>query len=109
MLETHLEGPQPLVGDDICPHEAPVDLVATPLVVRAHTARPRSLVEALVDVLGREPQLAEALAQRLCGFEHGKCGGGGRLRSTATAMVDWTGSTQLTCAGLDSFLDVSRT
>lgn len=58
----------------VCPHQAIVDYVATIVVVDTHAAAPCALVEALVDVLGRESQLAEALAQRLSWFKH--CGRG---------------------------------
>lgn len=41
------------------PHLLPVDHIASELGVATHGARSRTLVEALVDVLGRQRQLAE--------------------------------------------------
>lgn len=41
------------------PHLLPVDCIASELGVATHGARSRTLIEALVDVLGRQRQLAE--------------------------------------------------
>lgn len=58
---THLEPIQRRA--DICPHLVPLDDEATVLGVPTHGPGARALVEALVDVLGREAQ--SAIAQRL--------------------------------------------
>lgn len=69
---THLECVQPC-GHRICPHFLIVDLEATPFVVCSHISCAVSLVEPLVHVFRRQPQLAELLAEGLCWSEHGRC------------------------------------
>lgn len=61
----HLEGIE-TSGHDIRPHLAPLDNVATVLGVSTHGSGASALVEALLDVLGRQRQLAKALQERLC-------------------------------------------
>lgn len=61
---THLEGVE-VGGHDVGPHLGPVDDVAAELGVPTHGAGARALVVALVDVLGGQGELAEALQERL--------------------------------------------
>lgn len=71
-LLTHLESLQRRTH--IGPHLVPFDDVAAVLGVPAHGPGARALVEALVDVLGREPQLAVTHAEKgACGLHFGGC------------------------------------
>lgn len=58
-------------GYNVGSHQTVIDLISTPFGVSSHATGSRALVEALVDILGREPELAEFLAKRLCWSEHG--------------------------------------
>lgn len=67
------------IGTDIGPHLVPLDDVAAAGGVTAHGAGAGALVEALVDVLGCEAELAVAHAQEGAGGLHF----GGWVRFTA--------------------------
>lgn len=68
-MATYLESVE-VLRHNVRPHQTIVDLVSTLLVVITHSTCSSTLVEPLVDVFSGDPQLAEALAERLSRFEH---------------------------------------